>query len=446
MATRKLAEFVSGTSYEGIPVGVRNHSKLVFLDWLGVTLAGSREELASVMTKMIKEIDGERGPAQATVIGTGVKTDILKAALANGSMSHALDLDDYHAQTCCHPTVTFLPAVLAVAQHKGLSGKDVITAMTVAFDVLVRVGYGAKRIHYERGWHATSTLGKFGATAGVAKLLGLGVDGIVNAFGIAGTVAGGVRNVFGTMGKPLHAGMASMDGILAGLLAQKGFDCSKDIIEGENGFMHLFSENPDMDKMLDRLGEYYYLPTVSFKPYASCGGTHSTIDLMRELRAKEDIPIDEVEEIIIEVNKLILDAAGKIEPKKALEGKFSVYYCAAVALAEGDAGIDKFTDEKVNAPELVALRKKVKTVIVPDTDLYVGARATIRMKDGREFKAYTKSPKGDPDNPLSYNELAGKFRGVAKNVIPEKNIDELITKIAKLEEVSNIGELLSLCS
>jgi 2-methylcitrate dehydratase PrpD len=116
-----------------------------------------------------------------------------------------------------------------------------------------------------------------------------------------------------------------------------------------------------------------------------------------------------------------------------------------VALAEGEAGIDKFTDEKVNSPELVALRKKVKTVIVPDTDLYLGARATIRMKDGREFKAYTKVPKGDPDNPLSYGELAEKFRGVTKNVIPGKNIDELISKIVKLEEVSNIGELLSLC-
>jgi 2-methylcitrate dehydratase PrpD len=446
MATRKLAEFVNGTSYEKIPVEVREHCKLVFLDWLGVTLAGSREGLASVMTKTIKAIDGERGPAQATVIGTGVKTDILKAALANGSMSHALDLDDYHGPTLCHPTVAFLPAVLAVAEHKGLSGKDVITAMTVAFDVLVRVGYGAKRIHYDRGWHATSTLGKFGATAGAGKLLGLDVDEIVNAFGIAGTVAGGVRNVFGTMGKPFHAGMASMDGILAALLAQKGFDCSKDIIEGENGFMHLFSENPDIDKMLERLGEYYHLPTVSFKPHASCGGTHATIDLMKELRRRENIPLDQVEEIIMEVSRITIDAAGKPEPKKALEAKFSVYYCAAVALAEGEAGIDKFTDEKVNSPELVALRKKVRTVIVPDTDLYLGARATIRMKDGREFKAYTKVPKGDPDNPLSYGELAEKFRSVTKNVIPGENIDELISKIAKLEELPNIGALLSLCS
>jgi 2-methylcitrate dehydratase PrpD len=446
MATRKLAEFVNGTSYEGIPFEVRNHSKLVFLDWLGVTLAGSREELASVMTKTIKGIDGEGGPAQATVLGTGVKTDILKAALANGSMSHALDLDDYHGPTLCHPTVAFLPAVLAVAQHKGLSGKDVITAMTVAFDVLVRVGYGAKRIHYDRGWHATSTLGRFGAAAGAGKLLGLNTDSMVNAFGIAGTVAGGVRQVFGTMGKPFHAGMASMDGILAVLLAQQGFDCSKEIIEGENGFMHLFSENPDIDKMLDKLGEYYHLPTVSFKPYASCGATHATIDLMKELRTKENIPIDDVEEITMEVSRISTDAAGKIEPKTALEGKFSVYYCAAVALAEGEAGIDKFTDEKVNSPELVALRKKVKTVVVPDSDIYLGARATIRMKDGREFKAYTKAPKGDPDNPLSYDELAVKFKGLVKNIVPEKNIDALVSKIVKLEEVSNIGELISLCS
>jgi len=441
-----LAEFVNGTSYKDIPFEVRDHCKLIFLDWLGVTMAGSREEIASVMIKMVREIDGEVISDQATVLGKGVKTDILKAALANGSMSHALDLDDYHGPTITHPTATFLPAILAVAENNNLGGRDIITAMTVAFDVLVRIGYGAKRIHYDRGWHATSTLGRFGAAAGAGKLMGLNVDALVNAFGIAGTVAGGVRQVFGTMGKPFHAGKASMDGILAALLAQKGFDCSKEIIEGENGFMHLFSENPDIDKMLDRLGKYYHLPTVSFKPYASCGGTHTTIDLMRELRGKEDIPIDEVEEIIIEVSRIMVDAAGKIEPKNALEGKFSVYYCAAVALAEGGAGLDKFTNEKVNAPELVALRKKVKTVIVPETDLHFGARAVIRMKDGREFRACAKSPKGGPENPLSYDELVGKFRGLVENVIPAGNIDELVARIMKLEDVSNIGDMLSLCS
>jgi len=446
MVTRKLAEFVYNTSYEDIPGEVREHSKLLFLDWLGVALAGSKEKIGSVIMELIKEIDGEKGARQATVIGKGIKTDVLKAALANGSMSHALDLDDYHAPTLCHPTAAFLPGILAVAQYKKLGGQDLVTAMTVAFDIMIRVGYGAKRIHYDRGWHATSTLGKFGATAGAANLLGLNVDEIVNAFGIAGTQAGGLRQVFGTMGKPFHAGKASMDGVLSAFLAQKGFECSKEIIEGEHGFMELFSDNPDTGSMLDKLGEHYFLPTVTFKPYASCGGTHSTIDLMKELREKEAISIEDVKEIELDVSKIALDAAGKVEPKTGLEGKFSTYYCAAVALAEGDAGIDKFTTSKVNDQSLVSLRKKVRINVVPDSDLYFGARAVIRMKDGTEFKASTVAPKGDPTNPISYEELAEKFRGLAVNVISERNVDQLTNKIKTLEQVSDIDALLDLCS
>ncbi|HBF43100.1 MAG TPA: hypothetical protein DDW42_05615, partial [Desulfobacteraceae bacterium] len=224
------------------------------------------------------------------------------------------------------------------------------------------------------------------------------------------------------------------------------FECSKEIIEGEHGFMELFSDNPDTGSMLDKLGEHYFLPTVTFKPYASCGGTHSTIDLMKELREKEAISIEDVKEIELDVSKIALDAAGKVEPKTGLEGKFSTYYCAAVALAEGDAGIDKFTTSKVNDQSLVSLRKKVRINVVPDSDLYFGARAVIRMKDGTEFKASTVAPKGDPTNPISYEELAEKFRGLAVNVISERNVDQLTNKIKTLEQVSDIDALLDLCS
>jgi len=310
---------------------------------------------------------------------------------------------------------------------------------------MIRVGLGARRIHYDRGWHATSTLGKFGATAGAGKILGLSVEGLVNAFGLAGTQAGGLRQVFGTMGKPFHAGKASMDGALSALLAQKGFECSKEIIEGENGFMQLFSDDPDIEKILDRLGDYYYLPTVSFKPYASCGATHSTIDIMKELRKREDIDVENISEIVLEAGKIVIEAAGKSSPKTGLEGKFSTYYCAAVALAEGAASPDKFTDEKVNDPRLVELRKKVK-INIPESDLGFGVNAVIRMKDGTEYRASTKAPKGDPENPISYDELTEKFRGVTKEVIPGGNVEKLIEYIKDLEEVKDMRTIADLCA
>ncbi len=446
MPTGKLSAFVCNTSYNDIPLDVIEHGKLVFLDWLGVTLAGSRHKMGSVMADMIAELDGENGPQQAAMIGKGIKTDMIKAALANGSMSHVLDLDDYHAPTLCHPTVAFLPALLAVAEYKKLSGKDLLAALVIAFDILVRVGYGAKRLHYDRGWHATSTLGKFGAAAGAGKLLNLDVETLANAFGIAGTTAGGLRLVFGNMGKSFHAGKAAMDGVLAAILAQKGFDCSKNILEGKHGFMDLFSDDPDMDKMLDKLGEFFHLPTVSFKPYASCGATHSTIDLMKEIRRRENINTEDVEEIILDVTKIAGDASGQIEPKSGLEGKFSVYFCAALALSEGEAGIDKFTDEKVNDPQLVTLRKKVKLNIIPDLELAFRAKALVKMKDGIEYMAETDAPRGSPLNPISYMELAEKFKGLASNVIPDQNVEKLIALIENLDKLQDVGELMGLCS
>lgn len=446
--TKKLADFVCRTSYQDIPRSVVEHSKLLVLDWLGVALAGSRQKIATVLFDFVKEIDGNGGLSQATVIGKGIKTDILKAALLNGTMSHALDMDDYHAPTLSHPTVSFLPAILAVAEFKGISGKEVIAALILAFEVFVRIGYGAGRIHYDRGWHATSTLGRFGATAGVGKLLNLNVEELVNAFGIAGTQAGGVRQVFGTMCKPFHAGKSSMDGVLSALLAEKGFTSSKEIIEGKHGFLELFSDSRNMgaEKILADLGKVYHIPTITFKPYASCGATHSTIDLMKEIRNKTEIDLNEVEEIKIEASRIALDAAGKTEPKTGLEGKFSIYYCAAVALAEGSAGIDKFTDEKVKDPRLVKLRKKVKVTLVEDDDLYFGARVSVRMKNGTEHKGQTLFPKGDPQNPFSYDELVEKFRGVTDGVLSKTKIDQLIETVKILERISDVGSLLALCT
>ncbi|PIV23071.1 MAG: MmgE/PrpD family protein [Deltaproteobacteria bacterium CG03_land_8_20_14_0_80_45_14] len=446
MITRKLAKFIYQTSYKDIPENVIEQSKLLFLDWLGVTLAGSREKIAAILLNFLEEVDGGHSLSQATLIGKGLKTDILKASLINGAVSHALDLDDYHGPVLAHPTATLLPGILAVVEWKRLSGKELITALVMAFDVFVRLGYAAGRIHYDRGWHATSTLGHFGATAGIGKLLNLNAEQLVNAFGIAGTQAGGVRQVFGTMCKPFHAGKASMDGLLSALLAEKGFTSSKEMIEGKQGFLDIFSDGAGSEKVVANLGKTYHLREISFKPYASCGFTHSTIDLMREVRKKAKVDVNDVEEIKIEVNRGALDAAGKIEPKTGLEGKFSIYYCAALALKEGEAGIDKFTDERVKDPQMVKLMKKVKAIPVEDDDLYLGARGSVRMKDGTEYKESTVFPKGDPQNPLSYDELAEKFRSITMGVLPRNKIEKLIQKIKILEELKDIGSLLDLCS
>jgi len=441
-ATQELARYVAGTTYEDLPPEVKEMAKICLLDWFGVTLGGATEDLSPILQKMAAEMGGEK---QASIIGSGLKTNVLLAALVNGSMSHALDFDDAHAGSFAHPTVTVAPSVLAVGEDKGATGRDLITAFVLGFEVETRIGMAAGRAHYDKGWHATSTTGRFGGAAGAARLLGLDEGQVVNAFGIAGTQTGGVRQVFGTMCKPFHAGKAAMDGVLAAYLAGMGFTSSNSIVEGKFGFLEIFSPEPKAEKLTDGLGRDYTIVSVGFKPYASCAGTHTVIDAMRDIRATEKLPADEVAEINLELAKLSMDAAGIVEPRTALEGKFSVYHCAALALMEGEAGEDKFTDGKVNDPAVVSLRRKVRARLNPDFKL-LDTRVEVVTNDGRRIERFIRIPKGQPENKMTVAEMEEKFRGLASRVLPRDNISRLLEKINRLEEVNNVGEITGLCS
>jgi 2-methylcitrate dehydratase PrpD len=265
--TRKLAEFIHDTEFEDIPSEVIEKGKQCFLDWLGSALGGVEDDSSRLITQYIT---GKGGKPEATIIGTGIRTDVAHAALANGVIGHALDFDDYHADTVIHGTDACLPAILAVAERNNLSGTDVLAALVLGIDVSVRIGLALGPYHYERGWHSTSTAGIFGATAGVAKLLRLDPDQTVNAFGLCGTQASGLRQVFGTMCKPFHPGKACMDAVMSASLAQAGFTSSKNILEGELGLLEVMTENPDEAVILDALGSKYHITDVSFKPYPSC--------------------------------------------------------------------------------------------------------------------------------------------------------------------------------
>jgi 2-methylcitrate dehydratase PrpD len=265
--TRKLSHFVHDTNFHDIPPDAIVKGKHSILDWLGSALAGIDDEVSRVIIDYVKESGGKR---QATVIGTDIKTDIEHAALANGVISHALDFDDYHNKTVIHAAAACLPAIIAIAEERGLGGADILTAYVLAIDISIRLGLGLTSAHYERGWHSTSTAGRFGATAGAAKLLKLDTDAIINAFGICGTQASGIRKVFGTMSKPFNAGKAAMDGVISAVLAEKGLNSPHDSIEGKLGIFEVFTDESDPDAVLHGLGSKYYISDLSFKPYPSC--------------------------------------------------------------------------------------------------------------------------------------------------------------------------------
>lgn len=262
--TQKLARFVCATQFEDLPEPVVAKARECFLDWQGVALAGTTDPATNIMMQYVTAFGGK---PEACVIGSSLKTDLANAALANGMIGHALDFDDYHDETVIHASAACVPAILALAEKLNTSGQEFITAMVLGIDVCIRVGLALGDYHYQRGWHTTATAGTFGATAGAAKLMGLNADQLVTAFGICGTQASGLRQVFGTMCKPFHAGKVSMEGIMSTSLASMGFTASQAMIEGELGLLDVLTETPDKESLLDQLGQKFYITHLSIKPY-----------------------------------------------------------------------------------------------------------------------------------------------------------------------------------
>ncbi|MDP2951941.1 MAG: MmgE/PrpD family protein, partial [Chloroflexota bacterium] len=294
--TERLACFLVETGYNNLPQEVVRVAKRAFLDGMGVALAGSQEEAGRIIAHHVKE---QGGAKECRVLGNRWRVPAPAAALANGIMAHALDYDDYAPGWVAHPTAAILPAVLALGERGHISGKEALEAYVLGFEVGARAGYGAGRRHYEAGFHSTATLGTLGAAAASAKLLRLSIPETRMALGIAASEAAGLRQNFGSMTKPFHAGNAARGGVTAALLAQQGFTASEDILDGPQGFVHVLAGEGHFEKMLDGLGETFDIlsPGLEMKPYPCCRGTHRCLDAMFALLKERPFSPDEVEAV-----------------------------------------------------------------------------------------------------------------------------------------------------
>jgi 2-methylcitrate dehydratase PrpD len=437
--TQELCEAIREMDYESLPQDVVDEAKLCLLDWLGVTLGGANEPL----TKILMEIaEATGGTEQASIIGHNKKDSMLNAALINGSASHALDFDDVHFQMMGHPTVPVMPALLALAEDRKYGGRDFLTAFVAGFEAECRIGSSIFPMHYEQGYHATSTLGRIGAAVACAKLLGLDPKRMNYGIGLAATQAAGLKQVFGTMTKPFHAGKAAMDGLLSALLAEKEFTCSDDILAGEMGFCKVLSPEANPEMITDDFGKDYAIRNVMFKRHASCFETHPTIDAVLGMR--DEVDIENVAEIAIQTTPVAIQIAGKPEPKTGLEGKFSVAYCAALALADGETGEENFTDEKVQTDRMVNLFKKVKAAANDDYG-FTQAEVIVRMTDGREVKSFADTLQVGSDKERRKSDLIKKFRSFADRLLPEGRTDSILNFVDDLDSKSDVGELAALC-
>jgi 2-methylcitrate dehydratase PrpD len=433
--TQILGAFVATHPARGWSDRVEHEAHRTFMNWVGCAVGAANHEAANAALAAVRML---QPAAQASVLGRTEKIDMASAALLNGISSHTFDFDDTHLKTIIHPAGPVASAVLALAEHMGASGREVIDALVLGIDVSCRVGNAMYPDHYDRGWHITGSTGMLGAAAGCARLLKLDARKTSMALGIAASQPVGMREQFGTMTKPFHPGAAARAGLMSALLASKGFSASPKALEAPRGFMQTASTKNDWNEISSELGQRFEIAFNSYKPFACGIVIHPSIDACAQLRAQGVTP-EQVERIELKVHSLVLELTGKKEPADGLQAKFSVYHGCAAGLTFGHAAEQEFSDAIVNRTDMVTLRRKV-IASVDDSMGEASADVTALLKDGRRLHVFVEHALGSLQKPMIDAQLEAKFHGLSDTVLGAAQTDALI------QSCWNLGSAVSVAS
>jgi len=368
-----------------------------------------------------------------------------------------LDYDDMSVSPIAHPSVSLAPAILAVGEDLEASGLNILSSYVVGYETVCCIARPIFQSHYVQGWHSTATFGTLGATAAVAWLLKLNVHQVKMALGIAASLAGGLRQNFGTMTKPLHAGKAAANGVQAALLAQAGFTADENIIEAPLGFVKVFGHKEEIDwsDIGENLGKTFLITSpvgLAIKPYPSCGFTHCAIDAALQIKRDHGIKAEEITEVELGTSPFDKQVLIHHRPKTALEGKFSLEYCVARALVSGEVRLRDFKDEAVAEPKVRDLMGKMRWVEkypmpAMGTQGGFGVKSVkVKLRNGSEYNKEVKIAKGMPGNPLSMDEFNLKYRDCASCVLPKDGVEESLIMLNNLKELKNIKKLMAIIS
>jgi 2-methylcitrate dehydratase PrpD len=435
--TRTLAKFIVNHHCGDIPEKVRHEAARSFLNWMGCAVGACRHETIDRALAALVEFSG---PPQATVLGRGERVDAMLAALLNGTSSHVFDFDDTHLKTVIHPSGPVASAILALAEKAPMKGEDFLHAFILGVETECRIGNSVYPAHYDVGWHITGTAGVFGAAAAAGRLLGLTEQQMVWALGIAATQSSGLREMFGTMAKPMHPGNAARNGLLAALLAARDFTSSNQGIEAPRGFAHVLSTEFKPEEITRKLGETWEIALNTYKPFACGIVEHPIIDGCIQLRNEHKIKAEDIESISLKVHPLVLELTGKKTPQTGLEGKFSVYHSAAVALIHGAAGEAQYGDAVVSDTRITSLRDKVSAVV--DRSMHEDqTHISIKLKNGKMLEQHVEHAVGSLDKPMSDADLEGKFRGLTDPILSRSETDRLIGLCWEVGKLKDAGEV-----
>ncbi|HZT65736.1 MAG TPA: MmgE/PrpD family protein [Acidimicrobiales bacterium] len=441
--TVEVAARAAGLSFADLPPEVVTVARQCVLDWLGVTLAGSTEPAATILLEeLLDDGPADRAAASGTVVGRAERLGPRDAALVNGTASHALDYDDVNDAMFGHPTVPVLPGVLALAEGMGASGADLLCAFVAGYEAECQIGRALGVEHYRRGFHSTAINGALGAAAACSRLMGLSPHDTAVALGIAATEAAGLKSMFGTMCKPLHAGQASAAGLLAARLAGGGFTSRADAVETDQGLAATHTAGFDPRRGLAEPPGGWHILSNLFKYHAACFQTHSAIEGLRRLRDQAGFGPDDVESVVIHAEPLQMGMCAIPEPSTGLEVKFSLRHTAAFVLAGVDtAAIGSYRDENAREPSLVGLRQKVEVV-----DDRTSGRATpieVRLRGGEVLTAAHDVFVPEADLALQGKRLEEKFLSLAEPIIGASAAGRLVGAVSELAHLGDVRELMA---
>jgi len=450
--TRELVQFLHDLEPAKLSASVLDRARYFLVDYLSVAIRGSREESAQCVQRMIQTM-GAAGPA--TVIGTRIRTLPGLAALANGTASHGIEQDDTHSGGSIHLGTTMYSVALALAEARSDTTPDRLFAAVVAgYEAAARIAMAVQpKEHYALGFHPTQTCGVFGAAITACKLLGLTASQTLNAVGIAGSMSAGSMEFLaeGAWTKRLHPGLASQNGIQAALLAAQGFTGPEQILEGRDGFLRGYSRKPAPERLTDGLGKSFEILRTAVKPHACCRYMQGPIDAILALMGEQNIEAPQIEQIEI----AMLEAGWgivceppqkKYHPAGVVDAQFSMPFGAAVAVLYGEAGLDQFTLEQIRSPQVQRMMSKVR--LTKDSRLEETfprewpARVVITLANGQKHEKFVRYPKGDPENPLTWEEMAAKFRSLAGRVLPADRCQQILDKLA----TGDAAAVASLCA
>jgi len=439
MLMHEIADYAVREQSSKLPKEVIHHAKRAVIDWYASLLPGSRVAPATLLEQALAD-ELDHGRAR---LASGRRATIRAAAVINGAASHAVEFDDIWRNAVYHPASPTISAALAAAQSLGANGERFLRGVVVGYEVSTRVAEAIMPSHYKY-WHTTGTVGTLGAAAAVATLLGCNREQFMHAIGNAGTFAAGLQQAFRSeaMGKPLHGGHAAEAGALAALGAAKGVTGVPDILEGAVGLGAAMSVNPDWTKATRELGRDYHITRITFKNHGCCGHTFAALDAVLELRSRHRLAPKDIAKVRIATYQGGLDIVDNATPEGGYQAKFSLQYTAAHALVYGSVRLNAFGPDRLGNPELRALMQKIECVADPELSKAFprqrAARVEIETTDGRRLEHFQPTRKGDPEMPLTDEELNDKFQELAAPVLGEPGARALLAELWALETLKNV--------